>query len=542
MQNASPATAACLLFLFLLLLPAASPQCRAATDAECRKSDSFIPGHGLASRGFDITTLKFSISPVFNLNEWQNPGGTCTLCENPLLQGKPRQRLPLGITNWTAAIACQQEVQHTPSCISLADAVSRLFVRSDWKKDLDVEPDPSTYTQYALMGTDSEAVSFCKEKTQEDKYIFLLHHASCSYYKFSIPDNRLLSTTFNNTINALPEKYDSTSKWDYYTIIQRYGTHFVKEVDVGALIWYLTGIQGCRVPLESFTLSEISRCLEIEVGVLIGLEEMMKDPDFQKCKQKITEETYQFLVSNYMKHIEGGLTFYLDFSNRAYNFPESFKSWRESAKSLPALLSFSIEPLHTLVDAANPRRESLRQAVSEYVRRVTLLRTCALPCPPGVQLSAWDPCSCECPNNNLTNSMCCSQQRGLAKLTVTIHRAEGLWGDFFTPSDGYVSVSFQSKTMCTPTVWNNNNPRWNVSLDMGIVKLTEDFTKVKIEVWDEDYGWDDDRLGTCTLTLKTWDPETEHDCKLRHGHIYYKGYLVCGYHLGGPSCRDYLPR
>lgn len=314
----------------------------------------------------------------------------------------------------------------------------------------------------------------------------------------------------------------------------------MKELDFGAWVRYVTGIQGCKVPLEGFTVSEISRCLEIEVGVLIGLEEVTKNPDFRKCKQKVTQVAFLSLVSEYLKDLEGGQTSFSDLTNQAYSFPESFKSWRGSATSRPALLSSSIEPLHTLVDAANPRRESLRQAVSEYVRRDALLRNCTLPCPPGVQLSAWDPCSCECPNNSLTSSMCCSQQRGLGKLTVIVHRAEGLWGDFFTPSDGYVSVSLQRKTMCTPTVWNDNNPRWNTSMDFGIIKLTGDFTKVKIEVWDEDYGWDDDRLGRCWLTLRPW-VSTVRVCKLRHGRVHYKGHLVCGYHLGGPSCRDYLP-
>lgn len=187
MQPANPAPAACAwcLFLLLLLLPPVSPQCRAASNVECRKSSEFIPGLDLASRGFDITSLELSAFPVFNLNEWQNPDGSCNLCENPLVAGKPRQRLPLAVTNWKADPACQQEVQHSvaPSCVSVADAMSELVVRNGWKKDLDVELDPSTYTQRALAGTDSKWTSFCKRKTLEDKHIFLLHHASCSYYK-----------------------------------------------------------------------------------------------------------------------------------------------------------------------------------------------------------------------------------------------------------------------------------------------------------------------------------------------------------------------
>lgn len=184
MPKGGPASAACVFFLFLLLTPV-SPQCRTATADECKKSREFIPGHDLASRGFDITRLKHSQYNVFDFSEWKNQDGSCTLCENPLLQGKPLQRLPLAITDWKANVSCQQKVQYSValSCISLANLMTELIVRSDWKKELDVDVDPSTYTQFAAEGSIAKWVSFCRQKIEEDKYIFLLHHVSCSYYK-----------------------------------------------------------------------------------------------------------------------------------------------------------------------------------------------------------------------------------------------------------------------------------------------------------------------------------------------------------------------
>ncbi|XP_066486490.1 perforin-1-like [Tiliqua scincoides] len=358
--------------------------------------------------------------------------------------------------------------------------------------------------------------------------------------RFRIIKNKSVSAKFMNNVKILPEKLDSHSKWGYNQLILRYGTHFMKEPDLGARVNYMTGIEACRIPLTNYTISEIRRCLEIEAGVHIGFDEMTKNPDFHKCKHKRTDMAFLFLVSKYIKDLEGGRTSNSDLSDEAFNFPESSKRWLESVKTLPALLSSSIEPLHTLLDKNDPRRENLRQVVSEHVRRQVLLRNCTLLCPPGVQQSVWEPCSCECPSNNFTNTMCCSQQQGLGKLTMTIQRAESLWGDFFTHSDGYVSVSLQNKEMCTHTVWNNNNPEWNTSMDFGIVKLTGDFTKVKIEVWDEDSGWNDDLLGRCLMTLRPWET-FQHVCRLNHGSLHYKGRLVCGYHLGGPSCRDYIP-
>lgn len=72
-------------------------------------------------------------------------------------------------------------------------------------------------------------------------------------------------------------------------------------------------------------------------------------------------------------------------------------SWLESVKSQPAVLSYSLEPLHTLVNEADPRRESLRQALSQSVRERALWRNCSLPCPPGTHHSPWTPARASAP-------------------------------------------------------------------------------------------------------------------------------------------------
>lgn len=310
------------------------------------------------------------------------------------------------------------------------------------------------------------------------------------------------------------------------------------ELDFGARIFYITGVEVCRLPLENYTLSEVSHCLEIEVGVLIGFDKMTQDPYFKKCKQKITDTSFLFLVSESIKTIEGGRHYYLDLSNQAFNFPESSQNWLESVKTLPALLSASLQPLHTLVDKNDPRRENLRLALNRYMRGKTMLRKCNPTCPPGVKPTAWEPCSCECPNNDFTTSMCCSKQLGIGRLTITILHAEGLWGDYLSRTDAYVSVTVQKRVKCTHTIRDNNYPEWNNRMEFGIINLTH-FTKVKIEVWDEDYRWSD-FLGKCLLTLRPFET-VEHVCHLNHGSLYYKGQLFCGQHLGGPSCRDYKP-
>ncbi|CAM5158762.1 unnamed protein product [Natator depressus] len=138
----------------------------------------------------------------------------------------------------------------------------------------------------------------------------------------------------------------------------------------------------------------------------------------------------------------------------------------------------------------------------------------------------------------MTNTMCCSRERGLGKLTVTVKRASGLWGDYITATDAFVKVFFERREIQTRTIWNNNNPVWNVHLDFGTVRITS-ASKIRIEVWDEDFKWDDDLLGSCDIPLEAGGPHQK-DCYLNHGRIWFQYSLRCGPHLGGRSCFDYV--
>ncbi|XP_066487012.1 perforin-1-like [Tiliqua scincoides] len=471
MQNKDPTSAACV-FLLVLILTAVTPKCQKGTA-----------------------------------DEW-----------------KPRQRLPLIVSDWKAHTSCQQKVQQSvqQSFIAVAEALAELEVKNDWRKELDVKISRNDKVQWALAGSHSEATQRCIQKSSEDKYMFLLHHITCSHYKFHVGKDQFLSGDFERYINTLPEKYDPSSKSDYFELIRSYGTHFVTKLDVGAQAKYLSAIPVCEAVLEGTTASELSRCLAIHLGIVHGLAGVKNSSDFQMCEEKKKNPNFFCLIHIITTTTSTGDT-----------------EWMESAKSWPALLSYSLEPLHTLVDKADPRREGLRQAVSQYVRERALWKNCSRSCPPGSQPSASDFYSCECPNNNFTKPMCCEQKHGLAKLTVTIERADNWWGDRVTRSNGYVSVYFQERWMCIHTVWNNNHPTWNAILDFGVIQIHETPLKLQVEVWDEDHGWDDDLLGKCTLNVILWNIMPQ-SCPLNHGSVHFKYHFDCGPHLGGFSCRDYF--
>ncbi|KAJ6651816.1 hypothetical protein lerEdw1_016459 [Lerista edwardsae] len=532
MHKASPILVVC---IFLLCFTSVSPQCRAGTAAECTSTVNYVPGFSWAQYGVDITKLdvdEFSSDYVMNLRKWQTQSGGCTVCENPLK--KELQKLPLAISDWKANISCQQKVHRSGplSAISLAAELTKLYVKNDWKKGLNLDAKFSA-VQWILAGSDSDGAHFFKRKSSEDKHTFFLHQVSCSYYKFRV-NNNSVSTFFKNDVNALPPTYDHFSKLKYQDLIRDYGTHVMTELDLGASVIYLSALPVCKMQLEGVTVSEINDCLELEMSIMIGLKNVTQDPVFKKCEKTLGNT---FLLSDQVTRIQ---------ERKAINVfllldhIEMAKPWLERVKSDPGLISYFLEPLHTLVDITDPRRDSLKQAESEYVGERALWGNCNDSCPPGVPQSALVPCACECPSNNFTTSTCCSQKRGVAKLTVTIVGASGLWGDLVTRSDGYVKVFYNHRlVMRTPTVWNCNNPEWNVNFDVGTINIRQDSNTLELEVWDQDFGWDDDLLGKCSNWLKPWD-QIDHLCYLDSGSLHYQYNLTCGPNLGGNACSDYV--
>ncbi|KAJ6651642.1 hypothetical protein lerEdw1_020760 [Lerista edwardsae] len=536
MHKASPVLVVC---IFLLCLTSVSPQCRAGTAAECSSTVNYVPGFSWAQYGVDITKLvayRDKRERVMDLREWQTQSGGCTVCENPLrkdvLNSNLIQKLPSGVTDWKANISCQQKVHHSGplSAISLAAEMTKLFVKNDWKKGLNLDAKFSA-VQWVLSGSDNVFVDYFEWKRPEDKFIFFLHQVSCSYYKFRV-NNNSVSNIFKDNVDALLPMYDNSSKHEYQDLIRTYGTHVMTELDLGAGLIYLSALPVCKMQLEGVTVSEVNHCLELEVSIIIGLKTVTQDPVFQKC-EKTLEKILGTNVVPGGELSEAIWLYHLDLS-------ENPVSLLESVKTHPGLISYSLEPLHTLVDITDPRRDSLKQAESEYVGEHALWGNCNHSCPPGVQQSALVPCSCECPSNNSITSMCCPQKWGVAKLTVTIVGASGLWGDFITRSDGYVWIYYEGHLVTrTPTIWNCNNPKWNVKFDFGTINIHRGLRKLELAVWDQDFGWDDDLLGKCSTSLNPGGP-TDHFCYLDHGSLHYRYYLTCGPNLGGILCSDYI--
>ncbi|EMP41817.1 Perforin-1 [Chelonia mydas] len=465
------------------------------------------------------------------------------------------RRLPLAAVDWRVRVSCQRKLSSSvqQSAMGMMKSAASV-VRNDWKVGLKVSMVPMVNVQVGLAGSRSKLAEFVTQKSRKDKYAFIRHEVSCQYYGFGISGKPPLTGHFVLAVKNLPSLYNKASQLEYHHLIHTYGTHYVTQASLGGRVRDVTAVQVCQAALDGLTVNEIKDCLSMEVAVNTGVGS--DQSSFNSCKEnkrvKFQQSFHKTYRERYVEEEGGQNTDDLFFSK---NYVGVFSDWVKTLKSLPGLLTYSLRPIHTLLGQDDPKQEALRQAVSEYIRERALWMDCTKSCPAGTRRSVLDPCSCVCPGNSSTNTMCCSRERGLARLTVTVdysrerglarltvtvERASDLRGDTLTATDAYVKIFFDRRESRTVTIWNRKSPVWTSHMDFGSVRVT-DASQLRVEVGDEDNGWDDDLLGACNIPLKSGGPH-HRECYLKRGHLRFHYSLPCGPNLRGQRCSEYVPQ
>ncbi|XP_067271739.1 perforin 1.9 [Pseudorasbora parva] len=526
--------------LFLHLPPPTSPACFLGKEAECQDAD-FAPGSDLAGEGYDITKMQRLGTFVIDMSKWELKNNTCNLCKNPYMQDK-KQKLPVPVVFWKATQKCSKSLSSSvyESSESLISS-SASSIENNWKADLGVG---NMLNKMSLMlaGTNSRLAEYSMTKTKKDKFSFIKQSASCGYYSYRIGSGFTLHRELNHDFTNLPETYDNQTKESYLSLVEKFGTHYIVQVTLGGSVQSVTSVEKCMATLQDVSVDEVKTCLDVVASASIK-GRATTDIAYNHCKKaqdtKLSQHTFTTSFSDRLTEITGGHTQDTELLFSSSNDRGAYKQWLSSLAEKPDVISFSLKPLHMLLPVKNPKHEQLRRAIRDYILQRALWRNCSTPCKAGIVTNPKEPCVCSCHNNPNIKANCCPAQRGLAQITVTVTRATGLWGDYFTQTDGYVKVLRNQNIFLgeTPVIWNQNSPTWNWKFDLGSFVLSK-FGGLRLEVWDRDNKWDDDLLGACNIQLTAG--VKSNFCSLNHGLLYYRTAVACAPSLAGSLCADYV--
>ncbi|XP_041038115.1 perforin-1-like [Carcharodon carcharias] len=527
--------------LFLCIFRGSLCQCNTGSANEC-SGTTFIPGARLAGEGYDVVTLRTKGASVIDVDTWLHPDGTCTLCRNRLL-ANARQRLPLSLVDWRVRPSCTRSLSSRlfRSAAELAKSATSA-ISNDWKADLQVLIKHTT-ANFVVAGSKSKLTTFGMKRSKSDKYSFTSHEFHCQYYQYRVKDQPLLAAQFAQSLALLPNASHEGTRYHYRKLVATYGTHFIRSVVLGGLFKDVTAIQTCEAASQGYTSEEVKDCLAREAGTQTGIA-VRATARFQRCKELARAMGHGDSVHQAFRdrktEVKGGN------ARRGADlfFSEdgaAFTRWADSLPDSPGMVRYALEPLHHLLPRSDPRHVNLRRYISDYITANALSRQCdgGTQCPSGSHQDWRDPCSCLCHQDRLLDRQCCPKVKGMGRLSVTVKQGFDLWGDRFSATDGYVTVQYGQVKLTTSVVSNNNNPTWNSRLDLGEVQAGTG-QMLTIEVWDSDVIVTDDHLGTCEVELCSGQQDLV--CYLKYGKVTYSYTLTCGPHLGGPTCRSYVPR
>uniref|UniRef100_A0A8C2D4L5 Perforin 1.1 n=1 Tax=Cyprinus carpio TaxID=7962 RepID=A0A8C2D4L5_CYPCA len=525
--------------VFYLFLPIVQ-SCTKGKPNECTEA-TFAPGSNLAGEGYDVTKMQRKGAFVINTEVWRRKDKSCTLCRNPYMEGA-NQKLPTSVVDWRSSKKCNIQVSSSlyQSSEELVSS-SMSSIENNWAASLGIDVKQNTGS-LILAGTNSKLAEYSMEKTKRDKYNFASQSISCSFYSYRVSNKPVLHPEFKRSVKELPKTYNLDFKKRFYKFINTYGTHYITKVTLGGRVHSVTSIRQCETALQGLSADEVKTCLDVEASASIRGKVDMKaeskhcNEDKDKTESK---SSFSSRFSDRLTEVTGGHTSEPEILFSGGKDPSAYKEWLESLPQNPDVISDSLESLHELISTKDPVRKHLRQAIHDYILEKSFWRNCTAACKDGVKTNPNNPCVCTCRNNPGITPDCCPSKRGLSRVKVTVVRAQNLWGDTTTATDGYVKLFDKNNILIgrTDMITNNNSPYWGRTFDLGDVVLAEN-EKIKLEVWDEDNKWDDDWLGNCEVSIKAG--HQDNFCALNHGLLFYKTEVTCAPSLSGPYCAKYV--
>ncbi|KAJ1125614.1 hypothetical protein NDU88_004039 [Pleurodeles waltl] len=528
--------ALCVLAVVPVLIANVDGNCVTATPEDC-KTYKYIPGISSVAKGFDITTMSQKQYPIIQMKT--TPGKACIVCPNPL-QHHDFQKLPDVFADWSATSQCHWKID-TSSFPSSAEIIASLGkrVKNNWTIGLGPLLVRNVSEQVVYLGSHSSETDFVNKKMLRDKYSFTKHEVHCGYYKFGLKRNIPLNSMFVSWLKRLKNPYNSKNNAEYEELIQLYGTHYIHRGELGGHTEEVTALKTCELSLDGLTVDEVGDCLWSEASTQVF--RMGKKTTRHEVCQKAQKRqlSNQLFSKKYDERFVKATSRSLNDISLLFMGSESrseMLTWMKNLNKEPDIISYSLTPIHELVNFSPTIKKNLKMAITNYIRSRAFRRKCPT-CPKDTMPSPLKPCRCLCKQNAQITQDCCPKQRGLAMLTVKVNKGETLYGDVIGQTDGFVTVCLEKKCYRTDTIDNNDNPIWSYTMSFGSVILSRN-SKITVNVFDQDYLWSE-KLGSCTEALGKTNGSEKKICYLKHGKILYDINVECGPYLTGPSCSEH---
>jgi len=357
------------------------------------------------------------------------------------------------------------------------------------------------------------------------------------FHSYRVTTNPPLSHDFVSAVDSLPP-YSSANRSPYRNVIDTYGTHYITQVSLGGEIKAVTSIKICKATMSGLSATDVSDCLSVEASVnfkkTASVDAMTKHCQ-NKTKKLKSAQSFSSAFNERETEVIGGN---IDGDALFLSQSDSYTKWLDSLKSIPGVIQYNLKPLHIILPDNHHARAGLKQEIEQYILKNAVLKKCSESCQVGHRSNKRDPCACVCNSNQNLKSNCCPAGKGLATLKVFGLRAEGLYGDRWTKTDGSVEVKYGDQTKRTIIISNNDNPRWPETFEFGPIVISMK-DKLTFTVYDEDTYWNSDRLGKCSFDLRSG--KVTDSCMFTHGTFFFSYEVNCAPSLGGAQCQEYIP-